>query len=87
MPDNNQADEFNMPLQGRRLPEGFPNRVLIPIECNASAKRNHCDQTLADLASRGGLSPAEAVAIMEDRPWHKMDVIELVDAFRKYNWI
>jgi hypothetical protein len=33
---------------------------------------NH-GQTLARLAERGGLSPAEAVAIIEDRKFHRMD--------------
>ena len=48
---------------------------------------NHGGQDFKTLASRGGLGPDEAVAIMEDRRWQHMNVIELVDAFRKYHWI
>lgn len=36
------------------------------------AKRNHY-QSLDRLAERGGLGPTEALAIIEKRPWHKMD--------------
>lgn len=36
------------------------------------AMKNHY-QTLERLAERGGLSPCEAVAIIEDRKWHRMD--------------
>ncbi len=32
------------------------------------AKANH-DQTVARLAERGGLSVAEMLAVLEDRPW------------------
>jgi hypothetical protein len=38
----------------------------------AQAQRNH-SQTLNRLASRGGLSPCEAVAVMLDQPWRKMN--------------
>lgn len=37
----------------------------------AQAQRNH-SQTLERLAERGGLSACEAVAVIEDRPWHRM---------------
>lgn len=36
------------------------------------AMRNH-GQTLSRLAERGGLGACEAVAIIEDRRWHRMD--------------
>lgn len=37
------------------------------------ARRNHGDQSLARLAERGGLSPCELLAVLEDRPWRAMD--------------
>lgn len=46
-----------------------PMALLEPHEAQAST--NH-GQTLARLAERGGLSPCEAVAILEDRRWHLM---------------
>ncbi len=39
------------------------------------ALRNH-SETVARLAERGGLSACEAVAVLEDRPWHSMRRIE-----------
>ena len=78
--------EFKMPMLLSNLPDGFPKHVLIPMACESRAKANHSGQGLQDLASRGGLGPDEAVAIVEDRRWRKMDVFELVDAFRKYHW-
>ena len=57
------------------------------MEREPRAMSNHGGQDFKILASRGGLGPDEAVAIMEDRRWQKMNVIELVDAFRKYHWI
>ncbi len=29
----------------------------------------------------------DVVAIVEDRRWRGMDIVELVDAFRKYEWL
>lgn len=57
----------------------IPWSMLAPHE--KQALRNH-DQTLAGLASRGGLSPCEALAVLEDRPWHRMDDIA---AYRQLN--
>ena len=39
--------------------------------CESWAKEYH-GQTLDRLAQRGGLSPSEAVAVLEFRPWHPM---------------
>jgi hypothetical protein len=39
------------------------------------AWENHT-QTLERLAQRGGLSRCEAVAVLENRPWRKMDQVE-----------
>lgn len=79
--------EFKMPLLSRHIPDGLPKHVLIPMEREQRAMSNHGGQDFKTLASRGGLGPDEAVAIMEDRRWQHMNVIELVDAFRKYHWI
>jgi hypothetical protein len=81
------ASEFKMPLLSRHIPDGFPKHVMIPLTCEGRAMKNHGGQSFLDLASRGGLGPDEAVAIMEDRRWRNMNVIELVDAFRRYHWI
>lgn len=53
--------------------ERFPMSLFEPHE--AQAERNHY-QSLQTLARRGGLSWCEAVAILEDRDWHKMDNAE-----------
>jgi hypothetical protein len=79
--------EFKMPLLSMHIPDGFPKHILIPTEREERAKKNHGGQDFKTLASRGGLGPDEAVAIMENRRWQHMNVIELVDAFRKYHWI
>lgn len=52
--------------RGRQFP-GFniPWRIIESHE--PQAKFNH-DQTLKRLAERGGLSPMEAVCVLEDRP-------------------
>ena len=53
--------------------------VCIPLEMIAAhepqALSNHW-QSIARLAERGGLSADEAVAILEDRRWRKMSIVE-----------
>lgn len=49
---------------------GLPWEMIAPHE--EQAQRNH-SQTLKRLADRGGLSECEAVAVLEDRPWKRMD--------------
>jgi len=49
----------------------------------AAALVNH-SQTLARLADRGGLTPAEAVAIIEDRRYMVMPIHEARDRLREY---
>lgn len=53
----------------------LPMSLFRPHE--AQAKWNH-SQTLDRLRERGGLSPCEAVAVLEDRRWHRMDYSEAV---------
>lgn len=44
----------------------IPWKILEPHE--DQAYKNHC-QSLHRLAERGGLSPCEAIAVIEDRSW------------------
>lgn len=48
----------------------IPWDVIAPHE--AQARRNHGQQTLSRLAERGGLSPCEAIAVLEDRDYELM---------------
>jgi len=50
---------------------GIPWDVIRPHEKQAMA--NHGNQSLERLAQRGGLGFCEAVAVLEDRPWHEME--------------
>lgn len=52
---------------------GIPWAMIQPHERQAHA--NH-SQTLKRLAERGGLSASEAMAVLEDRPWRRMEQIE-----------
>jgi hypothetical protein len=77
----NGGFERMFPIQGG---PAIPLALIEPHD--RQAQRNH-DQDLATLARRGGLSPCEAVAVLEDRAWHRMDdavalrrLNELVDA-------
>ena len=54
--------------EGAKQPEWIPWELLEPHE--EQAIKNH-DQTLEQLAARGGLDPCEAVAIIEDMGFHK----------------
>lgn len=64
-----------------RMPIMLPNaraddvRPTLPMSLlnEEWAQRNH-SQSLTRLAQRGGLSPCEAAAIMQRRPWHRMDI-------------
>lgn len=56
-----------------------PMEMMAPHE--AQAQRNH-SQSLDRLAERGGLSACEAVAILEDRRFHRMDTVA---AYRRLN--
>lgn len=40
---------------------------------HVQAMNNHGGQGLVWLAEHGGVSPSEALAILDDRPWHSMD--------------
>lgn len=55
--------------RGEQVTEFVPFALLAPHA--AQAIHNH-GTTLEVLAGRGGLSTDEAVAIIENRPWHLM---------------
>lgn len=65
----------DMKILGRRDLMPFPKHLVEPHEKQARA--NH-QQTLDRLNERGGLSPCELLAVLEDRPWSKMDQGEAV---------
>lgn len=48
----------------------IPWELIAPHE--AQARKNH-GQTLERLHQRGGLSPCEALAVLENREWHPME--------------
>lgn len=64
-----------------RQPETIPWELLASHE--EQALKNH-NQSLQRLAERGGLSISEAVAILEDRPWHAMPDSEARYALEAY---
>lgn len=49
----------------------LPWSLIAPHE--EQARSNHGGQTLDRLAERGGLGPDEAVAVLENRRWHRME--------------
>ena len=61
--------------------KSIPWAVLKPHEIQAL--RNHA-QGLDRLASKGGVTPCEAVAIIEGRPWHRMPFSEARDTLMGY---
>lgn len=52
-------------------PLSVPMSVLYPHR--EQAQINH-QQALERLAQRGGLSPREMLAVLEDRPWSKVEI-------------
>lgn len=67
-----------MPIQLGKLQHLFPlcpKAIPMALLDEATALRNN-NQTLECLAQRGGISPSEAVALIEKRRWCEMDVDE-----------
>jgi hypothetical protein len=56
-------------------PRSIPWAILAPHE--AQARRNH-DQSLATLASRGGLDPVEMTAILRDERYRPLPMAEAI---------
>lgn len=71
-----------MPRSERREAEQAAFQRVIPWEVirphEAQARHNHGGQSLDRLAERGGLSPSEAVAVLEDRRWHSMLIVDAI---------
>jgi len=63
-------------LHADKIP-GCPKSIPWDYLNEEWALRNH-NQTTFTLARRGGLSPCEALAVIERRPWHRMDDAEAV---------
>ena len=59
-----------MPIMGATIVSEIPFALIAPHD--AQARSNHGGQNLDKLASRGGLSACEALAILENRRWHAM---------------
>lgn len=66
--------EKTFPIMGQR-----PGTHLSPIPWDViaphdlQALHNHGGQSLTRLAERGGLSPCEALSVLENRPWAPME--------------
>lgn len=60
---------------------GIPWEIIEPHE--AQARANHGGQSLRQLADRGGLSPAEALAVMADQPFAVLRSHEQAEAYRQ----
>lgn len=71
----------------RKFPH-CPKKVVMPdySKTRRRAQINH-DQSFETLARRGGLSPCEVVAIVEDRPWRIMGEGEAMGAMRRLGLI
>ena len=80
------TDRFPVLWQGPRLYLAELERLACPrsvlwwlVQQHATqAMRNHGGQSLERLAERGGLGPDELCAVLEDRPWTPMTVVDQV---------
>lgn len=63
------------------VPAQFPS-IPMRLLNEEWAKRNH-SQSLNRLNERGGLSPCEALANIEKRPYKSMPVQEAINALKK----
>lgn len=61
------ADRPVFPIMQGKYIKGIPWSMIASKE--VQARRNHSMQNLEGLARRGGLSPCEAVAVLEGRSW------------------
>lgn len=62
------------PIQRDHIKGSCPNQIpwALIAPHNKQAQINHCGQTLERLKERGGLSPCEAIAVIEDRKWEQI---------------
>lgn len=68
-------------LLWRNYPD-CPKSVPVYLLNEEQAQRNH-SQTLKLLAERGGLSPAEMLAVMDRRPWKNMEWKDSIAELKK----
>ncbi len=61
------VDEPIFPIMQGKYIKAIPWGMIAPKEIQA--KRNHDGQSLEKLARRHGLSPCEAIAVLEGRSW------------------
>lgn len=73
--------ERRFPIMHDTEIKSVPWEVMQPHELQTL--RNH-SQSLERLASRGGVTPEEAVAIIEGRPWKRMPFTEARDMLMGY---
>ena len=66
------SEKVTFPILGANI--SIPWSILEPHQAQAMA--NHGGQTLRRLAERGGLCWVETLAVLEDRPWRRMDEME-----------
>lgn len=65
------------------MPDDCPTYIRMDALNEEWARKNH-DQSLAQLNERGGISPDEAAAIIQMRPWKHMREEVAVDSIRPY---
>lgn len=70
---------FPIMATGLRYAMQIPWELIAPYE--PQARKNHCGQSLEDLARRGGLSVAEAWCVVHGLPWHTPGRASDLDAF------
>lgn len=80
------ADPRIMPIMGSILMSEIPFAMISPHEAQAQA--NH-GQTLTRLADRGGLSPSEALSILDNKrfgthPNSEASAIALINRVREW---
>ena len=76
----------------RQVMRNYAGPLAVPwdfiAEHEAWCRANH-DQSATRLAQRGGLSPAEMCAVVENRQWHRMTLEEsttrLVELLSEWN--
>jgi hypothetical protein len=76
-----KLDRFPVHPTHRHLLASISWEIIASHERRAI--KNH-SQSLKTLASRGGLSLCEIVAVLEDRPWKRMPLLEALEVIKKY---
>lgn len=80
-PISDYMGKYREELDELGCPKGLPWAMVNPH--NRQAWRNH-NQSLKRLAERGGLSPQELVAVLEDRGWSDMTLADSVEKLKSH---